>query len=249
VLPAFASEFGVTIDPQTEVVAANPIGIFPWSPVLEMVPVAVIALLGVGLASMLVRYRRSSGLVRLQLRWFVASIAFVVIGLVAAFSALLLFGEGIGEFIWIPVIVAYPTVGIAIGVAILRYRLYAIDRIISRTLGWALVTAVLAGVFFAGLVALQALLSTVTQGQTLAVGVSTLVAFALLQPVRSRLQGLVDRRFDRARVDAQRTAAAFSERLRDRIDLETIAGELEQTVERSIRPQTTAVWIRQRPAR
>ena len=97
---------------------------------------------------------------------------------------------------------------VAIAVAVLRYRLFEIDRIISRTIGWALVTGVLVAVFVGGVIGLQALLTGVTQGETLAVAASTLVAFALFQPVRRRVQRAVDRRFDRARYDAERRVAA-----------------------------------------
>jgi hypothetical protein len=247
VLPAFAAEIRATVDANTEVAVPNPIALLPRTDLLELVPtLTVIALLGVGVASMVVRYRRSSGLVRMQLRWLVASIAFVVIALMAAFAALGLFGDWVGDFVWIPVIVAYPLVSVAIGVAILRYRLYAIDRIISRTLSWALVTAILAAISVAGLIGLQAVLAGVTQGQGLAVAVSTLVAFALFQPIRRRVQAAVDRRFDRARIDAQRTAELFSQRLRDQMDLAAITAELERTVDRGVRPRAVNLWIRPR---
>ena len=247
VLPAFAHEIRVTVDGTTEIALPNPIAVLPPTAPLDVFPsVAVVVLLGVGVVSMLVRYRRSSGLVRLQLRWLVASIAFVVIALMAAFTALGLLGDGVGDFVWIPVIVAYPMVSVAIGVAILRYRLYAIDRIISRTLSWALVTAILAAISVAGLVGLQAVLAGVTQGQGLAVAVSTLVAFALFQPIRRRVQAAVDRRFDRARIDAQRTAELFSQRLRDQMDLAAITAELERTVDRGVRPRGVNLWIRPR---
>jgi hypothetical protein len=138
---------------------------------------------------------------------------------------------------------------LAIGVAILRYRLYDIDRIVSRTLSWALISAVLLAVFGAVVVGLQAALTDVTQGETLAVAASTLVAFALFQPLRRRVQGAVDRRFDRARYDAERTAAAFAERLRDEVDLATLTGELQATVAAAVRPREAAVWLPSREAR
>ena len=102
---------------------------------------------------------------------------------------------------FVPVLLAYAAVPAAIAVAVLRYRLYEIDRIISRTLSWATVSGVLVVVFAGLVVGLQALLTGVTQGQTLAVAASTLAAFALFQPVRRRVQRAVDRRFDRARYD------------------------------------------------
>ena len=99
------------------------------------------------------------------------------------------------------VLLTYPSIPIAIAIAVLRYRLYEIDRVVSRTISYALVTGVLAGVFAAAVISLQTLLARVTQGETLAVAASTLVAFALFQPLRRRVQSAVDRRFDRARHD------------------------------------------------
>ena len=147
---------------------------------------------------------------------------------------------------FIPVLLAYAAVPAAIAVAVLRYRLYEIDRIISRTLSWATVTGVLLVVFAGLVVGLQALLSGVTQGQTLAVAASTLAAFALFQPVRRRVQRAVDRRFDRARYDSERTAAAFAERLRTEVDLEAVAGDLTGSVERALRPSTLGLWLKAR---
>ena len=116
----------------------------------------------------------------------------------------------------------------AIAIAILRYRLYEIDRIISRTIAWAVISGVLVGAFVTFVIGLQATVAEVIGGETLAVAMSTLAACALFQPVRSRVQHAVDRRFDRARYDARRTADAFSERLRDSVDLEALAGELQR---------------------
>ena len=108
---------------------------------------------------------------------------------------------------------------VAIGIAILRYRLYEIDRIISRTLSYAAVTATLALVFVAVVLGLQAVLEPMTGENTIAVAASTLIVAALFQPLRRRVQSIVDRRFNRARYDAQRMVDAFSERLRDEVDI------------------------------
>jgi hypothetical protein len=137
---------------------------------------------------------------------------------------------------------------VAIAVAVLRYRLYEIDRIISRTIGWAVVTGVLAAAFAVLVVGLEALLQGQTQGETLAVAASTLAAFGLFQPVRRRVQRAVDRRFDRARYDAQRTADAFAERLRDEVELDALTAELQQTVDAAIRPSVSGLWLPERTA-
>jgi hypothetical protein len=133
---------------------------------------------------------------------------------------------------------------IAIGIAVTRYRLYEIDRLISRTIGWALVTGVLVAVFAGTVLGLQAVLARVTQGETLAVAASTLIAFALFQPVRRRVQRVVDRRFDRARYDGDRTAAAFAERLREQVDLAGLESDIAGVVDNALRPTSVGVWIR-----
>ena len=119
---------------------------------------------------------------------------------------------------WIVGLLAIGCLPLAIGVAILRYRLYEIDRIVSRTVSYAAVTAVLVVVFTIVNLGLEALLASVTQASTLAVAASTLVVFALFQPLRRRVQAGVDHRFNRDRYEADRIAAAFAERLRDQVD-------------------------------
>jgi drug/metabolite transporter (DMT)-like permease len=133
---------------------------------------------------------------------------------------------------------------VAIGIAILRYRLFEIDRIISRTIAWAVVTGVLGTVFAATVVGLQSVLSRFTQGETLAVAGSTLVAFAIFQPVRRRVQWIVDRRFNRARYDAEHTATAFAGRQRDQTNIAGLRVDLVGTIDSALHPQTVGVWIR-----
>jgi hypothetical protein len=200
-----------------------------------VLPVAVGALAG-----MVVRFRHSGPLERLQIRWF-ALAAVVEVALLLATSYVQL-RFPIDE---ITALLVVPLVPIATAVAILRYRLYELDRIISRTLAWALVTAVIVTVFGLGVVGLQAILAGVTQGQTLAVAASTLLAFALFQPVRRRVQAAVDRRFNRARYDAERTAAAFAGRLRGEVALEAVEADLMATAQRSMDPRGTGLWLRE----
>jgi hypothetical protein len=202
------------------------------------------ALFVASIVSLLVRYVRSEDVERLQLRWLVTGLASVVIAVPIGFVLYALFGSAIEGLVWLPAIVAFTLPPIAIGIAVLRYRLYEIDRLISRTIGWAVVTGTLLAVFGGAVLGLQALLSDVTQGETLAVAASTLVAFALFQPLRRRVQSAVNRRFDRARVDADRTATAFADRLRDQIDLGGLEADIAGTVERALRPTSTGVWIR-----
>ena len=135
-------------------------------------------------------------------------------------------------------------VPLSVGVAVVRYRLYDIDRLISRTIGWAAVAAILVGVFVGGVVVLQALLAPLTRENTLAVAVSTLVAFALFQPLRRRVQHAVDRRFDRARYNGQLMADDFAERLRDQVAIDVIATDLQATIDGAVKPSAQAIWLR-----
>ena len=135
---------------------------------------------------------------------------------------------------------------IAIAIAILRYRLYEIDRLVSRTIGWAVVTGILVAVFAGLVVALQTVLAPVTNENTLAVAASTLVALALFQPVRRRVQRVVDRRFDRARYDGQDLTERFGARVRDEVDLPKLRDALVATVEAAVRPAGAGLWLRSR---
>ena len=119
----------------------------------------------------------------------------------------------------------------ATGIAILRYRLWDIDRLISRTIAYTIVTGVLALTFVATILGLQAALASFTRDQTLVVAASTLVAAALFQPLRGRVQRAVDLRFDRARVNGERTSAAFADRIRDTVEIHAVATELAATVD------------------
>jgi hypothetical protein len=231
------------------IIVPNRFAVLPDLPLWEVVAeesliLAVVPLLVIGAASMLVRYRRASGTLRLQLRWLVAALAFLVVALVAGLSSPLVFGPGIGDLRWIPLAIAYPTVPIAIAVAILHYRLYDIDRIISRTVSYAVLSGLLAATFAGLVLGIQALLGGVTQGETLAVAASTLVVFALFQPLRRRIQRAVDRRFNRARIDAEATSARFAERLRDEVDLPTITTELTGAASEAVAPTWVGAWVR-----
>jgi hypothetical protein len=197
---------------------------------------------GIAALSLVGRWRRSGALERAQLKWAAAAASLVT-------AAMITYGAGAGpndysEVGDLAVGVSWTLFPAAIGIAVLRYRLYEIDRIISRTIGWALVTGILVAVFGGLVVGLQATLSGVTQGGTLAVAASTLVAFALFSPVRRRVQRVVDRRFDRARYDGERLVTAFGERLRDRVDLAGVEADIAATVHEALRPGTVTVWVR-----
>ena len=148
-----------------------------------------------------------------------------------------------GAIVDVVSVLAGCLVPISIGVAVLRYRLYDIDRIVSRSLSWAIVTGSLLLAFIVLVIGLQSMLQGLTQESTLAVALSTLVTAALFQPVRRRVQRAVDRRFDRAGYDADRTAVAFAQRLRDEVDLDTLATELRATAGQAVRPSSATIWL------
>ena len=186
-------------------------------------------------------WRRSSGERRQQLKWLASGAATSLLSVVLATS-----GAGLpGTFLqWVSGLAWFgiAALPLSIGVAILKYRLYEIDRIISRTLAYAIVTGLLIGVY-AGLVLLA---THVLAFQTpVAVAGSTLAAAALFTPVRRRVQRIVDRRFNRARYDADRTVAAFAGRLQDAVDLDTVTADLTGVVRTALEPAHMSLWIRE----
>jgi hypothetical protein len=190
----------------------------------------------------MIGFRRSAGDVRQQYKWFTAGAALSIIGVVVLIAAES--GNNPSELAKVANAVALYVTGIAfplcMGVAILRYRLYDIDRIISRTLAYALVTGLLVGVY-AGLVILATqVLRFHTQ---VAVAAATLAAAALFSPLRRRVQRLVDRRFNRARYDADRTIAAFAARLKDAVDQDAVRTDLLGTTHRALEPVHASVWL------
>jgi hypothetical protein len=195
----------------------------------------VIVLAAMGVA---VRARLATGIQRQQFKWFLGATA-----LTAIFVPLGFLSSESDPFDVVGM-VSISLLPISIGIAILRYRLYEIDRIVSRTLAWGLISALLVAVFTGGLLALQALLSGITQGDTLAVAGSTLVTAALFQPVRGRIQAVVDRRFNRAKIDAQLSAQALTARLRTGVELASVTAALEETASDGLAPSHVATWIR-----
>ena len=196
------------------------------------------------LASIVVRFRRSRGVERLQLKW-VAYAGSVTVG--GFFVTFVTFYSGqtlISDIGLVTGVVGFVLLPVAVGVAILRYRLFEIDRVISKTLVYGSLTAVL-GAAYAGLVlAGQALFSSFAGGSNLAIAASTLVVAGLFLPLRARVQRLVDRRFYRRRYDAQRTLEGFGARLREQIDLGTLERDLQGVISETMQPAHTSVWLR-----
>jgi hypothetical protein len=225
----------------------NPFGIPALAGASELVLTGVniylpLALI-LGIVAAVLRYRRGTDLERRQLKWFGAVVALSL----SAFLVATLMPDPLGQWAWIVASLSLGLVPIAIGVAVLRYRLYEIDRLISRTIGWALVTVVLVGAFVLLVLGSSAVLEPLTGGNTLAVAGSTLVVAALFTPLRARVQRAVDRRFDRARYDGERLIGAFGERLRDEVDLEVIRADVLGTVDAAVRPASVGLWLRERP--
>jgi hypothetical protein len=199
--------------------------------------------LGGAVAAVWVRFRRADPVQRQQIKWLLAVAAVAAI----AFPLALAFGSSeslVALAFWLVTFCAYLALPIAIGIAVLRYRLYEIDRIVSRTIGYAVVTGTLVLTFAGAILLFQAVLTSLTGGNTVAVAASTLIVAALFQPLRRRVQAVVDRRFNRARYDAERTVAAFTTQLRAEVDLENLSADIRGVVAQTVAPATVGLWIR-----
>jgi len=223
----------------------NPFGVSPaWVPLIPIV-VGLVGLLGcVVLAawSLFSRSRRGPSVERLQIKWLAYSGCLVALTLVP--SAILSLSAGIAARVAEgALMVAILTMPVAVALAILKYRLYDIDRIISRTLAYAILTGLLVGVY-AGLVLLT---TQVFDLRTpVAVAASTLGAAALFNPLRQRVQRAVDRRFNRARYDADQMVRAFAARLKDAVDLDSIRDDLASVVHQALEPAHLSLWVSRR---
>jgi hypothetical protein len=194
-------------------------------------------------ASLVLRFRRARGVERQQLRW--VALATVLVAVIAAVDLAAL---ALGAYWLAPIVGGLnpPILSAAIGAAILRYRLYDLDRIISRTLAYGLLTVLLGLAYAAVVLGLGRLLP---DSSSLAVAAATLAVAAVFQPARRRIQRLVDRRFNRRRHDAGQTIAAFSGRLRQEIDLDALTDELLDVAEQTMQPTQASLWLRPRRAR
>ncbi len=192
----------------------------------------------VAAASLVVRFRRARGVERQQLRWLALAAGLVVLTLLALVAAIPIGNDVLLGWLTAVDVALLP---LATGAAILRYRLYDLDRIVSRTLAYAVLTLLL-GLGYA--VVVLALGQLLPRDSSLAVAGGTLAVAGAFQPARRRVQAAVDRRFDRRRYDAARTIQAFSARLRDEVDLDTLTGELLTVVERTMQPTGVSLWLR-----
>jgi hypothetical protein len=230
-------------------VGVNPAAIHGLTSVVPLLEVALfvtfVPALAACVAAPVVRFRRSRGIERQQIKWLVPPILLLPIVLpLTGFAATETVGLALGA-------VATTSIPLAIGIAVLRYRLYEIDRVISRTLAYVALTVVLVAVYAAGVVGLGGVVRSVTAGGggDVVVAASTLAVAALFMPARRRIQALVDRRFNRARYDAQRTAEAFAQRLRDEVDLDALTDDLREVVDRAMQPDVVSLWLAVEDAR
>jgi hypothetical protein len=235
----------------------NPFGLgaVPWLTtagyvVLPLLPLCILA----SALSLVMRYRRSGGEEREQIKWiaFAASVVglLYMIALVSSFivPSEIWFAAGLPlwlDFLEYAALLSFTTVPIAMGFAVLRYRLYDINILINRTLVYGSLTAALVTLYFGGIVVLQRLFVLLTgQQSTLAVVASTLLIAALFNPLRRRIQSFIDRRFYRAKYDARKTLEVFSSKLRDETDLEALSGDLIGVVRETMQPAHVSLWLR-----
>jgi hypothetical protein len=217
------------------------LGTLGWVGLFMTLAVAV-----AGGVSLVVRFRRARGVERQQIKWFAFS-GIVFCAVFAAAPFLWSLPESPGT-VWIwPVLflAGTSTIPVAVGIAILRHRLYDIDLLINRALVYGSLTATLVAVYFGGIVLLQRLFVVLTGEQsTLAVVASTLAIAALFHPLRRRVQGFVDRRFYRRKYDAAKTLAAFNARLRDQTDLDALGNDLLGVARSTMQPSHVSLWLR-----
>jgi hypothetical protein len=234
-----------------DLVFDNPIGVLREDMVERLVGVWIAGLLALVVACavpLFVRYRRANETEREQIKWLLYACTVFMVVYVGGFVSGLGGTASLGGYIWGVFfglsVIALPS---AIGIAILRYRLYDIDFLINRTLVYGSLTAMLALVYFGGVTATQAIFETLTgqeQQSQLAIVASTLVIAALFNPLRRRIQGFIDRRFYRRKYDAAKILEAFSAKLRDETDLDALNDELVGAVRETMQPAHTSLWLR-----
>jgi hypothetical protein len=224
----------------------NPLGIEGWPNLYEPLQSLMLVLLFIGSASMLGRLRWARGVERQQIKWPAYTVMMAASGSVLTYTISEAVGarwlELAGFVIFIVALVGLPA---SVGIAIVRYRLYEIDRIINRTLVYGALTATLVALYFGGTVLLQRLFVVLTgEKSTLAVVASTLLIAALFNPLRRRVQAFVDRRFYRRKYDARKTLDAFSATLRDETDLDALSDDLVGVVRETMQPAHVSLWLR-----
>jgi len=227
----------------------NPLGVaaLAGGPLAAAFPVGALLILAglpVGAVSLLLRFRRARGQERLQLRWLAVGAALAAVALAVSLTALVV-EDTDGVVFQAALGVCVMALPLATGAAILRYRLYDLDRIVSRTLAYGLLTVLLGGGYAAVVLGLGQLLG---RDSSLVVAAATLAVAAVFQPARRRVQQVVDQRFNRRRHDAARIIEGFGTRLRDQVDLATLTGELLAAVDQTMQPTRASLWLRSQEA-
>jgi hypothetical protein len=232
----------------------NPIGVLREDTVERLVSVWIAGLLALVVAcavALFVRYRHANETEREQIKWLLYASAVFLVVYVGGFVSGLGGTTSLGGYIWgIFFGLSVITLPAAIGIAILRYRLYDIDVVINRTLVYGSLTAMLGAVYVGGVATTQALFRALTgqeQQPQLAVVISTLVIAALFMPLRRRIQGFIDRRFYRSKYDARKTLEAFSAKLRDETDLDALSDDVVGVVRETMQPIHVSLWLRPDP--
>jgi hypothetical protein len=231
----------------------NPLGVESLRSVVEVLQVTILSipiLILVCAGSLVLRFRRSRGEERLQLKWLAGAATVVALLYLSTMIAGFATGDpaGSGAPTWLQTIqlaslLSMVLIPIAIGIALLRYRLYDIDLVINRTLVYGSLTAVLAAAYIGLVVAFQAVLAPVTAESDLAIAASTLAVAAMFRPARTRVQGFIDRRFYRRKFDTQRTVEEFTAHLRDEVDLGALSRRLMSVVADTMQPAHISLWV------
>ena len=242
----------VTLWPETaggRDLANHPLGIEGPTDTINPVETILYVLGLVAAVSLFARMRHAKGVERQQIKWFAYAAA--VLAVSATLTYVVFETMSVGWLWWIgfiPAMVGFVGLPVAVGVAILKYRLYNIDLIINRTLVYGSLTAVLALVYFGSVLLLQDLFRTVSgQESQLAVVASTLAIVALFTPLRRRIQGFIDRSFYRRKYDAAKTLEAFSARLREETNLDALSNDLMSVVRETMQPTHVSLWLRSDP--
>jgi hypothetical protein len=226
----------------------NPLGVRAIeSPLYVVFGVGIAASLLIsvaGVVCLVLRFRGSRGVERQQMKW----LAFVGVAAGTLFVTNLVLiptrselSDYVFEAFFIVLMLGIP---LSIGAAILRYRLYDIDRLISRTVTYATLIALLVGLYVGLVIGLGRLIEPLTRGSDLVVAMSTLIVAALFRPVLRRVQGVIERRFNRSRYDAARTIEAFTAHLRDEVDIDALGAELQAVVGKTMQPAHVSIWLR-----
>jgi hypothetical protein len=218
----------------------NPVGISSLTGVFHgSGTAAALSMVGLTLASfvsVIVRFRRSRGDERQQMKWMAWAAGLLALGFVA---------QGVFHLSDVVFSLAISTLPVALGIALFKYRLYDVDRVINKTLVYGVSTALLAGAYIGLVLAGETLFSSVASGSSVAVAVSTLVVAGLFLPVRRRVQQFVDRRFYRRKVDVEETLARFAARLRLEADVDTLLADVHAVVGETVAPAHLHVWLRE----